>query len=233
MLRRMALWFAVGAVSLFTTVAIGQPGRDAGTVTTPAASPGDAGARAATAAADAGVMPAAAAGDAGAPLTTTGTYVPTGTSGATATSAEKAEVDAATYAVRLRDLEQRITRAIEAAGLDIDDDRQEPAEARGEIQGRLHAASIASARDAARCAYTDDRGRRCPETGGLELHHREAHAGEELVVGEGIRRPAGGARPAPGRARAPSSTAFPAPPAVPMARPSPARPWCSRAPWSR
>lgn len=108
MLRRMALWYAVGAISLFTTVAIGQPGRDASTLTTPAASPGDAGTRSAAAAPDAGVMPAAAAGDGGAPLTTTGTYVPTGTSGTTATSAEKAEVDAATYAVRLRDLEQRI-----------------------------------------------------------------------------------------------------------------------------
>src|SRR5690606_29565717 len=32
------------------------------------------------------------------------------------------------------------------------------------------------ARDAGRCAYTDDRRRRCPETGSLELHHREAHA---------------------------------------------------------
>src|SRR5690554_5948122 len=32
------------------------------------------------------------------------------------------------------------------------------------------------ARDAGRCAYTDDRGRRCPETGSLQLHHREAHA---------------------------------------------------------
>ena len=32
------------------------------------------------------------------------------------------------------------------------------------------------ARDAGRCAYTDDRGRRCAETRGLELHHREAHA---------------------------------------------------------
>src|SRR5690606_22319279 len=30
-------------------------------------------------------------------------------------------------------------------------------------------------RDAGRCAYTDDRGRRCPETGSLDLHHREAH----------------------------------------------------------
>src|SRR5690606_23884275 len=32
------------------------------------------------------------------------------------------------------------------------------------------------ARDAGRCAYADDRGRRCPETGSLQLHHREAHA---------------------------------------------------------
>ncbi len=32
------------------------------------------------------------------------------------------------------------------------------------------------ARDAGQCAYTDPRGRRCPETGSLELHHREAHA---------------------------------------------------------
>src|SRR5690606_29938210 len=32
------------------------------------------------------------------------------------------------------------------------------------------------ARDAGRCAYTDHRGRRCPETGSLELHHRKAHA---------------------------------------------------------
>src|SRR5690606_5205373 len=32
------------------------------------------------------------------------------------------------------------------------------------------------ARDAGRCAYTDDRGRRSPETGSLQLHHREAHA---------------------------------------------------------
>jgi hypothetical protein len=126
MLRRMALWSTVGAVTLLTTVAIGQP-KDASTTTTASASsPSDAGVAkstgvslSTTAKADAGVAPvfgtAAAAtgaartgGDAGAPLTTTGTYVPTGTAGATATSAQKAEVDAATYAVRLRDLEQRI-----------------------------------------------------------------------------------------------------------------------------
>ena len=32
------------------------------------------------------------------------------------------------------------------------------------------------ARDAGRCAYTDDRGRRCAETGSLEVHHRQAYA---------------------------------------------------------
>jgi 5-methylcytosine-specific restriction endonuclease McrA len=32
------------------------------------------------------------------------------------------------------------------------------------------------ARDASRCAYTDERGVRCSETRGLELHHRDAYA---------------------------------------------------------
>jgi hypothetical protein len=31
-------------------------------------------------------------------------------------------------------------------------------------------------RDRARCAYLDDRGERCRETSGLEIHHRHAHA---------------------------------------------------------
>jgi 5-methylcytosine-specific restriction endonuclease McrA len=31
-------------------------------------------------------------------------------------------------------------------------------------------------RDASRCAYRDDRGERCRETRGLEIHHRHAHA---------------------------------------------------------
>jgi hypothetical protein len=31
-------------------------------------------------------------------------------------------------------------------------------------------------RDACRCAYRDERGRRCRETRGLEIHHRHAHA---------------------------------------------------------
>ena len=99
MLRRMALWSTVGAISLFLAVAGGQP-------TTTRAQ--DAGAAPRTSVADAGVRaPGATAGDAGAPPTT-GTYVPPGTEGKTQNAANKAEVDAATYAVRLRDLEQRI-----------------------------------------------------------------------------------------------------------------------------
>jgi 5-methylcytosine-specific restriction endonuclease McrA len=31
-------------------------------------------------------------------------------------------------------------------------------------------------RDGERCAYRDDRGQRCRETRGLEIHHRRAHA---------------------------------------------------------
>jgi hypothetical protein len=31
-------------------------------------------------------------------------------------------------------------------------------------------------RDGARCAYRDDRGERCRETAGLEIHHRCAYA---------------------------------------------------------
>jgi hypothetical protein len=126
MLRRMALWSTVGAVTLITTVAIGQPAQDASTTKATAkanvASPSDAGVgtRAATTIGTTSIGTSAtgtaattrATGDAGvstgAPLTTTGTYVPTGAAGSTSTSAEKAEVDAATYAVRLRDLEQRI-----------------------------------------------------------------------------------------------------------------------------
>lgn len=107
MRRRMALWSTVGAVSLFTTVAIAQPTRDASTTATTGRDSGVA-LGATTTTVDAGV-PRNAAADAGAPLTTTGTYVPTsGTPGQTANTAEKAQVDAATYAVRLRDLEQRI-----------------------------------------------------------------------------------------------------------------------------
>jgi len=118
----MALWSTVGAVTLLTTVAIGQPVQDASTTTTTRAGvSGDAGvlktSGTATAAKpvfgtpaakpDAGSTVATRASDAGVPVATTGTYVPT-TAGTTTASAEKASVDAATYAVRLRDLEQRI-----------------------------------------------------------------------------------------------------------------------------
>ncbi|MDB4975201.1 MAG: Dihydrolipoamide acetyltransferase [Myxococcaceae bacterium] len=119
MLRRMALWSTVGAVTLLTTVAIGQPVQDASTTTTTRAGvSGDAGVLktsatttaakpvfgAPAAKADAGsTVATTASGDAGAPVA----YVPT-TAGTTTASAEKASVDAATYAVRLRDLEQRI-----------------------------------------------------------------------------------------------------------------------------
>ena len=109
MLKRMALWSTVGAVTLLTTVAIGQPTGSATTTTTSASSPSDAGIKATTST----TLSTTAKGDAGvaaAPVfgTTTGTPVATASAGTTATSAEKAEVDAATYAVRLRDLEQRI-----------------------------------------------------------------------------------------------------------------------------
>jgi len=33
-----------------------------------------------------------------------------------------------------------------------------------------------AARDGERCAYVDERGRRCRETGCLEFHHRKPHA---------------------------------------------------------
>ena len=114
MLRRMALWSTVGAVTLLTTVAIGQPQQ--APTTTHAAQAGAASAKPVFGATyhDAGVVGAASStssltgvADAGVPLTTTGTYAPI-SAGKTTSSAEKAEVDAATYAVRLRDLEQRI-----------------------------------------------------------------------------------------------------------------------------
>ena len=49
----------------------------------------------------------------------------------------------------------------------------------GPAHGRYVPASVRRAvwsRDGARCAYVDDRGRRCAETRGLEVHHREAYA---------------------------------------------------------
>ena len=95
MLRRMALWCTFVAMLLFAATAFGQP--------TPSV-PADAGTTLSTPApaADVGTAPPTT------PPSTPGTYVPAGAEGNTATSAQKTEVDAATYAVRLRDLEQRI-----------------------------------------------------------------------------------------------------------------------------
>jgi hypothetical protein len=116
MLKRMALWSTVGAVTLLTTVAIGQPAGSATTTTTSASSPSDAGIKATTsttlstsAKGDAGVAAAPASAVFGKPAGTASAAPPSTTSaGTTSNSAQKAEVDAATYAVRLRDLEQRI-----------------------------------------------------------------------------------------------------------------------------
>jgi hypothetical protein len=49
----------------------------------------------------------------------------------------------------------------------------------GKSRGRYVSRSVRRtvwARDGARCAYVDDRGVRCRETAGLEIHHRKAHA---------------------------------------------------------
>ncbi len=111
MLRRVALWSSVGAVTLLTLSTF-QPdlamGQDAGA---PNASTGAGTTKVfgastptvgVTASSDAGVS--ATATPAAAPAVTAAP-----TSAATTNTAEKAgEVDAATYAVRLRDLEQRI-----------------------------------------------------------------------------------------------------------------------------
>jgi hypothetical protein len=90
MRRRIALWSTVGAVWLLTTGALGQETKTTQDGATSSAT--------VTAAAESQAAPSAGetAQDA------------TGTPGQTANSAEKVEVDAATYAVRLRDLEQRI-----------------------------------------------------------------------------------------------------------------------------
>jgi hypothetical protein len=105
MLRRVVSWSSVGAVTLLTLSAL-QPGlamgQDAGT---PNASTG-----AGTTKVFGGQTGVSATATPDAGLSTTGTYVPTNTAAAASTTntAEKSEVDAATYAVRLRDLEQRI-----------------------------------------------------------------------------------------------------------------------------
>jgi hypothetical protein len=96
MRRRIALWSTVGAVWFVTAAGVAQG--------TPDGNKKDA----ASAAPPASAAPASApssAPAAGAPATAPAA---TTTDGASANTAEKAEVDAAAYAVRLRDLEQRI-----------------------------------------------------------------------------------------------------------------------------
>lgn len=100
MRRVIALWSTVGAVWLLTAAAMGQGAPEK------KSSPPASSAPAATSAPAA--APAAGAPAATTPAATTPTAATTTTPGATTNTAEKAEVDAATYAVRLRDLEQRI-----------------------------------------------------------------------------------------------------------------------------
>ncbi|HEX5660061.1 MAG TPA: hypothetical protein VFX59_22850 [Polyangiales bacterium] len=105
MLRRVALWSSFGAVTLLTLSAF-QPnlamGQDAGT---PNASTGAGTTK--VFGASTPTVGVSASTDAG--ITTTSTPAVTAAPAATTNTAEKAaDVDAATYAVRLRDLEQRI-----------------------------------------------------------------------------------------------------------------------------
>lgn len=95
MRRRIALWSTVGAVWLLTTGALGQETTTTQDSATSSATATEA--TAATAATESQSAPAAESAQ-----------DPTGAPGQTSNTAEKAEVDAATYAVRLRDLEQRI-----------------------------------------------------------------------------------------------------------------------------
>jgi len=99
MRMRMALWSTIGAVWLLTAVALGQ---NAQPTTDKSAAP---------------VKPAATTPAAGTPAAATtpaggtpATATPAATTaeGTTSTAADKEEMDAGTYAVRLRDLEQRI-----------------------------------------------------------------------------------------------------------------------------
>jgi len=127
MLKGMALGSTVLAVWLTSTAALGQAQQTAGKTDAGAAAPAPTPPINTTAPAGKGtgsigvgatVGGSAAAGDAGVKATTTGAVTAdagvappvaaTSTAGATTNSAEKVEVDAATYAVRLRDLEQRI-----------------------------------------------------------------------------------------------------------------------------
>ncbi len=124
MRMRMALWSTIGAVWLLTAVASGQgaqPSKTKPATSTPAATtptpatttPAATGTKAApTATTPAASTPTATPAAATTPTSTTPgastTPATTTAAGTTSTGAEKEEIDAGTYAVRLRDLEQRI-----------------------------------------------------------------------------------------------------------------------------
>jgi hypothetical protein len=95
MLKGMALGSAVFAVWLTTTAAWGQAAQDAGVKRGAVSASGSVG------------TGTAATADAAVPMAPASSAVPPPTAGVSANTAEK-DVDAATYAVRLRDLEQRI-----------------------------------------------------------------------------------------------------------------------------
>jgi hypothetical protein len=113
MRRVIALWSTVGAVWLLTAAGVVEQASGQGAPekkssppasSAPAATTTSAPVPATTSAPAAGAPPAAAPAATGTTPAAAGTTTP----GATTNTAEKAEVDAATYAVRLRDLEQRI-----------------------------------------------------------------------------------------------------------------------------
>ncbi len=128
MRMRMALWSTIGAIWLLSAVALGQgaqpntakPATPAPAATTPtptAATPKKTTTSAACTKATPGAAtpngaatPTPAATTTAAPTTGVPTTLvsTTGTDGATTNDAQKEEIDAGTYAVRLRDLEQRI-----------------------------------------------------------------------------------------------------------------------------
>lgn len=110
MLKGMALGSAVFAMLLTTASAWGQAGQNTSDAGAPKTATPSAG-KAAAGAADAGAASTPTAADAGAaskPPAAAATSAPAAAEGSSQNSAEKSEIDAATYAVRLRDLEQRI-----------------------------------------------------------------------------------------------------------------------------
>lgn len=121
MLKRMALGSAVCALCLSASGVWGQAAQDGGTAANkPATSTTTSGAPSGAASTSVGgggnlsvgggASGVSVTGSAGVDAGVSAPVVPAGSEGATTNSAEKAgsEVDAATYAVRLRDLEQRI-----------------------------------------------------------------------------------------------------------------------------